>query len=54
MNSLCSKPSEQTTFWKEVAYPRKVIEISSDYALESVCLADGLAAYLVSISICSF
>lgn len=51
MNSLCSKPSEQTTFWKEVAYLRKVIEISSDCALESVCLADGPAAYLVSISI---
>ena len=33
MSSLRSKPSEQTILWNEVDYPRKVIEISSDWSL---------------------
>lgn len=51
MSLLHSKPREQTTFRNKVDYPREVIEFSSDCMLESVCLADGPAAFLVSISI---
>lgn len=51
MSLLCSKPSEQTISWNKVDYPREAIEFSSDCTLESMCLADGPAAYLVSISI---
>lgn len=51
MRLLHSKPREQTTFGNKVDYPKEVIEFSSDCMLESVCLADGAAAFLVSISI---
>lgn len=51
MSLLGSKPSEQTTFWNKVDYPKEVIGFSSDCALVSVCLADGPAVKLVSISI---
>lgn len=51
MSFLYSQPSEQTTFWNKVDYPREVSEFSLDCTLAPVCLADGPAAYLVSISI---